>query len=79
MSDVIIVALISFAGTAVGSGVSVVVTHSLTKYRIDELTKQVEKHNKIIERTYELEKRADVVDEQIKVANHRIQDLEAKV
>jgi hypothetical protein len=33
----------------------------------------------VIERTYQLEKRADVVDEKIKVANHRIEDLEKEV
>lgn len=33
-------------------------------------------HNKVIERTYSLECREDVQDEQIKVINHRIEDLE---
>ena len=47
-------------------------------YRLEELEKKVDKHNQVIERTYELESRADVMDEQIKVANHRIADLEAK-
>ena len=44
--------------------------------KIEELTRKVEKHNNMIERTYELEKRQSVVEEQIKVANHRLDDLE---
>lgn len=49
---------------------------TLIEYKIEELRKAVEKHNSIVERTYELEKKAEVVEEQIKVANHRIDDLE---
>lgn len=51
-------------------------TRTLIEYKIDELAKRVDKHNNVIERVYELEKHTDVVDEQIKVANHRIADLE---
>ena len=46
-------------------------------YRIEQLEKKVDKHNNLVERTYELEKRTDVQDEKIRVANHRIDDLEA--
>lgn len=53
-------------------------TIALIEYKIEELTKKVDKHNNLIERTYQLEKDSRVHDEQIKVANHRIQDLEAK-
>ena len=79
MSDTIIVALLSLLGTLVGSIVAVLTSNNLTKYKIEELTRQVEKHNAVVERTFKLEEHAAVVDEQIKVANHRIQDLEAKV
>ena len=48
----------------------------LTIYRIDKLEEKVNKHNNLIERTYALEKRLDVDEEKIKVANHRIEDLE---
>lgn len=48
------------------------------EYKIDELTKRVDKHNNTIERTYKLEQDVSVMEEQIKVANHRIQDLERK-
>ena len=44
---------------------------------IGALTKEVEKHNQVITRVYDLERRADVLDERQRVANHRIDDLEA--
>lgn len=43
---------------------------------IKALTKSVEKHNNVIERVYQLETKADVFEEKMKVANHRIDDLE---
>lgn len=51
-------------------------TRALLEYKLDELTKRVDKHNNVIERTYELEKRTDLQEEKIKVVNHRIEDLE---
>ena len=38
----------------------------------------VDKHNNVVERTYSLEQKMLVQEEQIKVANHRIEDLEHK-
>ena len=52
--------------------------NALQIYRIEQLEKKVDKHNNVIERTYDLEKRADLFDEKFKVANHRIDDLEKK-
>ena len=51
-------------------------TRNLIEYKLDELTKRVDKHNNVIERVYALEQHEAVIDEQIKVANHRITDLE---
>ena len=48
----------------------------LQAYRIEQLERKQDKHNNLIERTYELERRADVNEEKIRVANHRIDDLE---
>ena len=47
--------------------------------KIENLSKQVEKHNSVIERTYKLEKDSEVQEEKIRVVNHRLEDLEAKV
>lgn len=49
---------------------------SIIELKIDDLSKRVEKHNNVIERTYKLEQTAALHEEQIKVANHRIEDLE---
>lgn len=76
MSDVIIVALLSLAGTLAGSYFANRKSVALISYRIEQLEKKVEKHNSVIERTFQLEKRCDVFEEKIKVANHRIDDLE---
>lgn len=46
-------------------------TRALMEYKLDELTKRVEKHNSVVERTY-------ILEEKMKVANHRISDLERK-
>lgn len=48
----------------------------LISYRLEELEKKVDKHNNLIERTYELEKVTTQMQEKISVANHRIDDLE---
>lgn len=51
-------------------------TRALLEYKMDELSKRVDKHNNVIERTYKLEELTALQEEKIKVANHRIDDLE---
>ncbi len=77
MSDTVIVAIISFLGTLLGAYIANRKSAAIMEYRLQQLEKKVDKHNTVIERTYALEKRADVVDEKITVANHRIADLES--
>lgn len=48
----------------------------LIDYRLKQLEQKVDAHNSLIERTYALERRADVMEEKQTVANHRIDDLE---
>ena len=76
MPSEIILALLSMAGTAIGSISGVMAANKLTNYRIEQLEKKVDKHNTVIERTFKLEEAQAVLTEQIKVANHRIEDLE---
>lgn len=76
MDNTILVALISFAGTFAGTLGGIITSNKLTTYRIEQLEKKVEKHNKVVERVYVLEKEKAVFEEEIKVANHRIDDLE---
>ncbi len=77
--EAIVVALIGLAGSAIGSILGVVASARLTSYRIEQLEKRVQAHNNLIERTYKLEERTEIQEEKIKVANHRIEDLERKV
>lgn len=51
-------------------------SNRLIVYRLEQLETKVDKHNNVIERTYQLEKDADVIKEQIKATNHRIDDIE---
>lgn len=51
-------------------------TRALMEYKIDQLTQRVDKHNSLIERTYHLEEQVSIQQEKLKVANHRIDDLE---
>ena len=69
MSETVIVALIAFAGTLLGTFGGIVTSSKLTSYRIEQLEKKVDKHNNFAARM-------PVVEEQIKVINHRIEDLE---
>lgn len=61
----IIVGLLSLVGTFGG----IVASSKLTAYRIGQLEKKVDKHNNFAERI-------PVIEDRIKVANHRIDDLE---
>ena len=79
MPETIIVALIGLAGSAIGSIIGVIASARLTSYRIEQLEKQVQAHNNVIERTYRLEQHNEFQDEKISVANHRIEDLEKAV
>lgn len=76
MSDTVLVALLSLLGTSIGSILSVLTASKLTSYKIDELQKQVERHNQVIERTYHLEQRATVNEVRIESAEARIHALE---
>ena len=82
MDTAIIVSIISGIFTLAGTIISVVVGFSkasqkaaiqqaVTDTKLDELTREVRKHNNFAERM-------PVLEEQIKVANHRIADLEEK-
>lgn len=80
MSEAIVVALITGGMSLVGVIVTCLVTarksenaikiaQAVTDTKIQELTREVREHNNFA-------RRMPVVEEQIKVANHRIEDLE---
>ncbi len=70
MSEAIIVALLGFAGTLLGSLFGVLAAQKLTQYRLSQLEEKVNKHNNLVERTFRLEGRMDE-------AEHDIKDLKA--
>ena len=72
MTSDIIVAIVAFLGTLVGTFGGIVASAKLTNYRLQQLENRVNEHN-------QWARRMPVVEEQIKVANHRIEDLERKV
>lgn len=68
MPDAIVVALLSLAGTLLGSGLGIIASSRLTQYRLEQLERKVQAHNNLIDRTYKLEGRMDE-------AEHDIRDL----
>lgn len=69
MQDTLIVALISLAGTMMGTFGGIITSSKLTNYRIEQLEKKVDMHNNFAQRI-------PVLEEQQKVTNHRLCDLE---
>lgn len=78
MTDAIIVALITGAFSFLGVYFSNRKSAALVEYRLKQLEDKVQAHNNLVERMYEAEDRLNLTDEKLKVANHRIDDLEAK-
>ena len=66
MNEAIIVALLGFAGTLLGSLFGVLAAQKLTQYRLGQLEEKVNKHNNLIDRTYKLEGRMDNAEHDIK-------------
>lgn len=76
MNNTIFVAVLSLFGTLIGSLTGILTANKLVNYRIEQLEKKVDKHNQVVERVYRLEQADAVEEEEIKVINHRISDLE---
>lgn len=72
MNEAIIVALLGFAGTLLGSLFGVLAAQKLTQYRLSQLEDKVNKHNNLIERTFKLEGRMDE-------AEHDIRDIKTRI
>nr|DAK91603.1 MAG TPA: Hemolysin [Caudoviricetes sp.] len=71
MPNEVIVAVLALVGTLIGTFGGIVTSSRLTAYRIEQLERKVDKHNGFAEKI-------PVIQEQIKVINHRIDDLESK-
>lgn len=69
MSSEVLVALLSLAGTLLGSLAGILASSKLTNYRLSQLEQKVDRHNGFGERI-------PVLEEKMKVVNHRLDDLE---
>lgn len=72
----IIVGALALVGTIAGSMIGSNKTAALVAYRLEQLERKVQLHNNAVERLYKAEQDIEVQKEQIKVANHRLEDLE---
>lgn len=68
MGETVIVALLSVAGTVLGSLFGVLASSRLTTYRLEQLEIKVNKHNNLVERMA-------TVEQSVKSAHHRIDEL----
>ena len=76
MSKEIIVALIGAIPAIVVAAVSIISNNQIVQVKIEELTKKVEKHNEIVERTYKLESDVQTAFNKIDEGRERIERLE---
>lgn len=65
MSDLVIAGLLTLIGTLSGTFGGILVANRLTVYRLEQLEKKVDKHNCVIERTYKIEARCDVIEQRL--------------
>ena len=76
VTDAIIVAVITGAFSFLGVYISNRKSAALVEYRLKQLEEKVSEHNNLVDRMYAAEDRLNVTDEKLKVANHRLDDLE---
>lgn len=72
MDSTITVALLSCAGTILGSLFGVIAANNKTLYRIEQLEKKVEKHNNLVERMIEAE-------DKLKSHQHQINEIKERI
>ena len=72
MDSTVVVALLSVAGTFIGSLLGVFGSARMTNFRLEQLEKKVEKHNQVVERMA-------VAENAIKSAHHRLDEVNAEL
>ena len=76
MEATIVVAILSLIGTLGGAYLAGRKTTALVVYRLTELEKKVDKHNKVVERMYEVEKNLALVKDHQQEITERVGNLE---
>ena len=66
MQPEIVIGLLSLCGTVIGTFGGILASNKLTNYKIDELSKRVDKHNNLVERMYEVEEQVALLNEKVK-------------
>lgn len=77
MDSNIVVALIAFAGSALGTFGGILTSQKLTQYRIAQLEKKVDEYNNVKTRTTELETWKSSIDHELKEIKEKITKLES--
>ena len=72
MTETMLVALLGFAGTLLGSLFGVLAAQKLTQYRLSQLEEKVSRHNNLVERTY-------VLEGQMTEVQHDIRDIKSNL
>ena len=76
LDSTVVVGIFSFIASVIGTFGGVLVSSKLTNYRLEQLEKKVSEHNNLKVRAAELERDMAVMNNRIKVSEHRIEDLE---
>lgn len=65
MDNTIVVALVSFAGTVIGTIGGIIASNKLVTYRLEQLEKKVDLHNNAVERLFKVEGKVSEMDHDI--------------
>ena len=79
MDDAVLTALLSLAGTAIGSIAGILASNKLTNFRLKSLEDRVSQHNHLVERMYEVEDRAKANQHRINKIEERLESHEDKL
>ena len=77
--EAVIVAVLSLIGTLGGAYLAGRKTTALVSYRLEELEKKVDKHNNVVERMYEVEKKSALLKDHQNDLSGRIDQIEKEV
>lgn len=66
MTPEIISMIVSLLGTSIGTITGILASNKLINYRIAQLEEKVDKHNTVIDRTYKLETRVTVIEDELR-------------
>lgn len=76
MPESVVVAVIAFGGTVVGTFGGILASTKLTNYRLEQLEKKVDKHNDLVTRTYKLEECSSILVERVGRIDQRLSKVE---